>query len=447
MESLHELVSLLQDPAAVQKILAGELAHIMGEGGTLHTLTVDYFRQSHTRVSIQYTLDLEDGRGTRAPQVLTVAHFTDGRTEQLWQHFSVDAPDASERSGPFGLPGAWYSVNLRAIVQAFPFDFRLPGLRRVAAGAPAIRSLLEEAGTVPPAEPWQADVVRYRPDMRAMAKIALDAQGADGRRQHVYAKVYRDGDEGQRAFDLLRALDASGRSHGGFRVPQPLAYEPELRTLLISEVVGTRLLDIVRANGDDRAPGAVRGAARAVAAMHDASVPPSLLPAVSHSKDAQFAEVADRLEQSYPDHAAAVRSVVDQISASFQPAPLRPTHYDLKQGHMLIDDDTVTIIDFDKMALGDPLIDVANVVATLGAEREGSARRAARRGGLADVFVDEYFQHVPADWAQLFPAHLARATLLEAATTGRGQRGRKGASRPEDRLVFALRRAEEALAV
>ncbi len=84
--------------------------------------------------------------------------------------------------------------------------------------------------------------------------------------------------------------------------------------------------------------------------------------------------------------------------------------------------------------------------ATLGAEREGSARRAAVRENLAEIFVEEYFSRVPADWAALFPAHLARATLVEAATTGRGNRGRKGSAQPEDRLVSALRRAEELLA-
>ncbi|MCA9863877.1 MAG: hypothetical protein KC432_12685, partial [Thermomicrobiales bacterium] len=65
---------------------------------------------------------------------------------------------------------------------------------------------------------------------------------------------------------------------------------------------------------------------------------------------------------------------------------------------------------------------------------------------LAELFVEEYFSCVPAEWAALFPAHLARATLVEAATTGRGNRGRRGIAQPGDRLAAALRRAEELLA-
>ena len=206
------------------------------------------------------------------------------------------------------------------------------------------------------------------------------------------------------------------------------------------------MLEITRASDDDRAPEAVRRAARAVAGMHAADLAPELLPDSSPDKDSQFGDVAAGLVAAFPDQAREVQAVADEIETRFTPAPSRPTHFDLKQGHILVSPEMVTILDFDKMAMGDPLIDVANVVATLGAEREGSARRAARRENLAEMFVDEYFSHAPAEWAALFPTHLARATLLEAATTGRGNRGRKGTPHREERLISALRRAEELLA-
>jgi aminoglycoside phosphotransferase (APT) family kinase protein len=279
----------------------------------------------------------------------------------------------------------------------------------------------------------------------ARIDVAFSENGQDDR-QRVYAKAYREVEEGQRAYDLLQALTAHAAAEGAFYVPRPLAYDADLRTLLMAEVTGERLLEIIRRNEGKRAPEAVRHAARAVAAMHGAVVAPALLPETGPDRETQFADVADRLVRSFPDQAGAVRALADRIESAFQPAPPRPTHFDLKQGHILIDPETVTILDFDKMAMGDPLIDVANVVATLSAEREGSARRAARRENLADTFVDEYFNHVPADWAPLFPAHLARATLLEAATTGRGLRGRKSTSQPAERLASALRRAEELMA-
>ncbi len=446
MNSSSEVATLLQDNAAMRDTLARELQSSTGTSLRLHGLTIDYFRQSPTRIAAQYTLDLESGDGVRDAQIITVAHFTDGRMERQWNRIQADAPDASVPVGPFRLPGARYSNELQSIVQVFPFDARLPGLRQIVAGTPEMRRLVAPTDTQRIVS-WQADVVRYRPDMRAMVRVdvtfAGDSQN-DG--QRVYAKAYREPEEGQRAYDLLTALAANAATADGFRAPRPLAYDPDLRTLLIAEVTGDRLLDIIRQNGDGRAPGAVRRAARAVAAMHSATIAPALLPATSPDRDAQFAEVSSRLLSVFPEQANAVRALANQIEATFQPAPLRPTHYDLKQGHILVDSEVVTILDFDKMAMGDPLIDVANVVATLGAEREGSARRAARRENLADIFVEEYFSRVPADWAALFPVHLARATLLEAATTGRGNRGRKGAAQPQDRIISAIRRAEELLA-
>lgn len=445
MKSSIEVATLLQDHDAMRDTLTRELHALSGTPLRVHDLTIDYFRQSPTRIAAQYTLDLESDNGVRDAQIITVAHFTDGRVARQWKRMRADAPDADNPVGRFQLPGAAFSDDIQSIVQAFPFDARLPGLREIVAGTPDMRRLVAH-GDADTIESWQVEVVRYRPDMRAMARI--DVGFGDTRRattQRLYAKAYREIEEGQRAYDLLSALAASAAATDDFHAPSPLAYDADLRVLLIAEATGDRLLDIIRQN-DDRAPKAVRRAARAVAAMHAASVPPALLPATSPDRDAQFADVTDRLLRGFPDQAGAVQALASQIEAAFHPAPLRPTHYDLKQGHILVNPEIVTILDFDKMAMGDPLIDVANVVATLGAEREGSARRAAVRENLADIFVEEYFSRVPADWAALFPAHLARATLVEAATTGRGNRGRKGAAQPEDRLVSALRRAETLLA-
>lgn len=446
MNSSTDVATLLQDNAAMRDSFEGELRAVSGALLQVHGLTIDYFRQSPTRIAAQYTLDLESNEGGRASQIITVAHFTDGRVERQWKRMRADAPDAEEPVGPFHLPGAQYSDTLQSIIQVFPFDARLPGLRKIVAGAPEMRRLVSPGGAEHIVS-WRADVVRYRPDMRAMARVeVVHGGGRQGQTERVYAKAYREIEDGQRAYDLLAAIAARAEPPDGFHAPRPLAWDPGLRTLLIAEATGDRLLDIIRQNDDNLAPRAVRRAARAVAAMHDSDIAPALLPAASPDRDHQFAEVSGQLLRVFPERADAIQELVSQIEAVFRPAPPRPTHYDLKQGHILVDPAVVTILDFDKMAMGDPLIDVANVVATLSAEREGSTRRAARRESLAELFVEEYFSCVPAEWAALFPAHLARATLVEAATTGRGNRGRRGIAQPGDRLAAALRRAEELLA-
>ena len=444
-ESLR-IAALLQDSEAMREALRRELLPVTGTSLSVHGLSIDYFRQSPTRLVAQYSLDMEAQGGTRGVQIVTVSHFTDGRADKQWKRMRADAPDAEEPVGRFDLPGARYSSELQSVVQAFPFDARVPGLRKIVAGAPDVQRLVAN-GAADRIVSWQPEVVRYRPDMRAMARVDVVLE-QDGRetRERVYVKAYREPEEGQRAYDLLEALAENATRPEGFQVPRPLAYDAELRILIISEATGVRLLDIVRDSDARQSPDAIRRAARAVAAMHGATLPASLLPDSSPAKDAQFAEVAHRLAGTFPDLASEVHALSDQLQAAFHATPLRPTHYDLKQGHILINPESVTILDFDKMAMGDPLIDVANLVSTLSAGRERSAGQAERRETLADLFVAEYFSHVPGDWASLFPAHLARATLLEAATTGRGNRGRKRTMHQEDRLVSAIRRAEELLA-
>lgn len=446
MDSSLKVAELLQDSAGIREALTSDLQLISDASLVVHGLAIDYFRQSPTRISAQYTLDIEASNGVRDSQILTVAHFTDGRMDRQWKRMQADYPDIGDPVGQFKLPGAHYAPELQSVVQAFPFDARVPGLRKIVAGSPEIRNLIARTGQGSIVA-WQANVVRYRPDMRAMASVDVTFS-RDGHTdtRRVYAKAYREAEEGQRAYDLLRALTEHAEAAAEFRVPRPLGYDAGLRTLLIDEARGERLLDIIRQNDDRRAPEAMRRAAYAVAAMHNADVAPEFLPEKSPDKELQFADVTAGLERQFPQYGDAVHTVTDKIDAAFQPAPPRPTHYDLKQGHIIVNAEAVTILDFDKMAIGDPLVDVANVVATLGAEREGSAKRAARRENLADIFVNAYFSQVPEEWAALFPAHLARATLLEAATTGRGNRGRKSVSQSEERIVSALRRASELLA-
>lgn len=440
------VAELLQDNSGIRQALANDLQLCSDASLVVHGLTIDYFRQSPTRISAQYTLDLESSKGVRDSQIITVTHFTDGRMDHQWTRLQAETPDAGHPIGPFNLPGAHFAPELQSIVQAFPFDARVPGPRKIVEGSPEIRNLIARTGQGSIVA-WQANVVRYRPDMRAMASFDVTFSHDDQTdTRRIYAKAYREAEEGQRAYDLLYALAEHAGVADDFRVPRPLGYDVGLRTLLIDEAPGERLLDIIRQHDDRRAPEAVRRAALAVAAMHNADVALDLLPDKSPDKDLQFADATAGLEQQIPQHGVAVHTVADQIDAAFRPAPPRPTHYDLKQGHIMVDAESVTILDFDKMAIGDPLVDVANVVATLSAEREGSAKRAARRQNLADIFVNEYFSQMPGDWATLFPAHLARATLLEAATTGRGNRGRKSVSQTDERLVSALRRASELLA-
>ena len=86
-----------------------------------------------------------------------------------------------------------------------------------------------------------------------------------------------------------------------------------------------------------------------------------------------------------------------------------PVHGDLKPIHLLLEEERVVLLDLDKFAAGDPMLDVANMLVLLRRERDAGA-------ALARVFEEEYFAHVPAPWQQRLAPHYAWALLADAAT-------------------------------
>jgi aminoglycoside phosphotransferase (APT) family kinase protein len=435
----------------MRAILAACLCQESGAPVEVLACNVDYFRQSPGRFVVQYTVQLREPE-TDEPrdQVISAISFGAAQTQAVWSTLS-SPPPAPVANGRLLLRPVAYVSELELLVQVFPYDRRLPSLVSVLHGSPELATpLLAELG---PGEwracAWRNEVVRYRPDQRAMVRLELSArESATGRTAlcRVYAKVYADAEAGQRGFHLLRALWRQTTSADvGFAVARPIAYLDGPQTLLQSELPGVRLLDVLRHAETAEATKAVRRAARAVAGLHQLDVPRGLLRTVRRDRGDRAAGAAAALSQRFPAYAAAIDEVAAAVAAGIAAAPLAPTHFDLKPGNILDDGQHVSLLDFDKLAFGDPMIDVANMVANLGTDQEGGRRRSQRKTVPGRVFLDEYFAHVPAAWRAFLPARYALATLVEA-DTGRGARGRPARTDRDARIAAAVARAREILA-
>jgi aminoglycoside phosphotransferase (APT) family kinase protein len=445
--------SFLQNTEVMRGIFQDHLQSANGAAFDVKSCAIDYIRQSATRSVVQYTLDLWSAEtGEAFSQIVTVASYGEDRTEKQWARLMRADSNARQPIGPLALPPVVYLPDHDLLVQVFPYDYRLPGLMQLVNGSSDVLAVLFADGEAGDwhIETWKSEVLRFRPDMRAMVRLDVEARQPESGKtaaRRGYAKVYREPEEGRHAFRLLQALRERTQDEGAaFSVARPIAYLEDMQTLLVDEASGDRLLHVVRRRSSAEAEAAIRRAARAVAGMHCVSLPDGLLPLARKEKQDQLAEVATSLSRKEPEHAAAIGELVSAIGQAMGEPPQAPTHFDLKQGHILIGSDHVAILDFDKMAIGNPLLDVANLVATLGAEREGSQIRTERRSGLADAFVDVYFANVPAAWRSQFPAYFALAALVEAGTTGRGQRGRPEQNARAGRVVAALTQAQRALA-
>ncbi|MDF2702486.1 MAG: hypothetical protein K0S10_1430, partial [Rubrobacteraceae bacterium] len=272
-------LSVASDPELMRGVFEEHLRPL--SGGTYRIIDCRLSRIRYRRGArcvLQYILRLTDpNTGYERTQWVTGVMYAKDRTRRKWEKLrSLDPgaiPDIFPTFEPFAfIPG------LGMLVEVFPYDRRLPTLPLVMAGAsPELEApLLARFGPGDwHTEACNVEPVRYRAGLGAALRLTMQGQDdATGRRivRRFYAKVYRNGDQGQQTHQVLRALWKESRPGGeGFTVARPLAYLSGLRTLLQEEAPGTPLEEILLGDGDTT--GAVRRVARALAAFNQGDAP------------------------------------------------------------------------------------------------------------------------------------------------------------------------------
>ncbi len=366
------------------------------------------------------------------------------RTRKVWESICrAEARRGADTSGAALAPFA-YVPELDMLLQVFPHDHRLPAIAALMAGPPpALQpSLLAEFG--PEAwqvEKWTVEPVQYRVDMRAILRLTVRA--ADGDRgevaeRQVYAKVYRDPEAGRRSHRVQRVLhERASAAHGLLTIARPIAFVDGLRTVVTESLPGTSLSKIIR-RGDGLIP-AVRSAAKAVSEFHHLDVD---APRRSMADDiARLREAEDTVRSARPDLAQDVSDLVNAVIDGLDAAPTAIIHGDLKPEHILIGGDSVALIDFDLCGAADPVIDVAHLVAFLGASQERARSRRDQSESAAQVFVEEYFAYAPDSWRARLPFYHAMTGIHRAAGLCR-RRGADG----QERVDSVLREGHALLA-
>ncbi len=442
----------LRDPDQMRGVFQHHLLPAANPAYVIESCAVDFVRQAANRCLLQYTLQLrESGTGRLHSQVVTGVTYDADRGLRILQRVRQFGPRATiPAAGPV-LPAVAYVPELQMLVQVFPYDHRLPALARIVTVPPPelASALLAELGPGDwRIEAWEAKTVRYRVDMRAMVRLDVQAREAASERtaqRRVYTKIYREAEEGERAHAMQRVLwERTSADDVGFVVARPGAYLNGLRTLLLDEVTGTRLLDILR-HEDDVLP-VVRRVARAVAALHQLPGDEVFAARARPPRDelARLEVLSGKLRAAVPDLEQTIAEVVGVIAASFADVPSAPTHFDLKPGHIVLDGDRVGLLDFDKLVAADPMVDVTALMTHLRKERSHSQRRHGGTDAIARAFAEEYFAHVPAAWGERFPASRAMALLLEATASGGALRGRAEKPGRPGRIAVLVQEAHDA---
>lgn len=232
----------------------------------------------------------------------------------------------------------------------------------------------------------ESEVLHYLPERSCMIRYRISVANCD-HPLRLYAKNYA-GDSGGEVFDVMRQMN--GQFAWGAKA---LAYDAQTRTLWQSHFPGTPLCwaDLQTAGGLALA----ERIGRCVAAFHACAIDTPRRFGQSDIDDALAATVG-LASPTQPELVKPIKRLVDDLltQAPDLPKPaLAALHHDLKLNNFLIDGDRLGLIDLDCVCLGDPLADLASLIANfyLHGLREGDAIKQVHP--LVNRLVNSYLKH------------------------------------------------------
>jgi hypothetical protein len=284
-------------------------------------------------------------------------------------------------------------------------DTRLPGLRLLHDAGEARLVLERIEGRDPGAV--AVTLMAHRPGKRAVLRLS----GGDGVTR--YGRLRTDkSTSGLTAFARHRALWDKARDELALALPEPLGEDPTLGLALFSELPGAPPV-FSRFEGF-RACNAIGEALLSLQALR---LPD--LPRHDGADEARLLQTwLERLVAVYPAHAERVRIAVAEVCADLLASRIDPApcHRDLHEKQILIHQGRAGLLDFDTLSLGDPAMDVGNLMAHLflagiadqrnrGAFEQaigfamrhlrGRRRRLWRRAALLRLSMIYAFTHMP----------------------------------------------------
>jgi hypothetical protein len=352
-------------------------------------------RERKPFLSVCYRLDVrERPSGLRATQFLHAKAYPQGTSAGRFEKAR-----RSVRARPRFGEAVAHLPRLHAVVWAFPNDPRLPHLAEVIDPEQVKQHLPYDR--LPPLFSWigavGVDVVRYKPEVRCTTRYRLQTRVADVPSFVLYGKTFRHRRGGEILRRFVSLWERSLEGDAGFLLAEPLGYTEPARTIWHVELAGERPLDLI---ATERFEELIVEAARALAQLHSIDVPDLPLTTVADHLDRSHQRAAT-LTRAFPrldGRLAALRSTLEKESASLGPPHESIVHGDFLLKQLVVHRGRLGILDFDNLARGDRIEDVANFMVDL----HFQGLEPGRARGLASSFLRAYrrqtvTQGVPAD--------------------------------------------------
>jgi hypothetical protein len=278
-----------------------------------------------------------------------------------------------------------------------------------------LRAVAAEQGAV---------AIRYRPYRRCTLRVE---EGGTVR----FAKVFAD-DRGETVHAAGLAMwGTARRGELGFAVPRPAAYSPRIRTVWHEELVGEPARPHLYGAGGEEV-------ARRIGAAAATLTRSRLAPSVTYAARAQLDDSGRKVSELIrlvPRLAVPARDLLRRLQAlhdAVNERPLRPIHGAPHANQWLISGDRLGLVDFDRVALGDPERDAA----TFTAELDFEDRTSVSVEDLNRAFLNGYDDVTGGLEPTLLQAYRAHKRLAKALRTARALRP-DGDERAERHLARA----------
>jgi phosphotransferase family enzyme len=371
-----------------------------------------------------------------------VARFLDGRGLDPYR---VEPAQANYR------PGRWLAVCYRTaavertsgrpmcptvtmecrageadLVWAFPDDPALPGLAAATDGVMVRRRLRPRPVEV------VVEPLRYRPRRRAVLRYRVDGNRV------LFGKVVTPR-RGRRLLKLAEALRSTG-----LRLALPTA-QTGPGALVLPVLSGRPLRDLLQAGGPLPSPDRVAGLSvelhQRCAPVLDSADCGTTRRVVDPGTALCVARIVSRL---LPEEACAAGRLAEAVVGWAEESELPATwvvHGDLYENQVVVDGETLGLVDLDDIGLGDPLLDAANFAAHL--------RVLAASGPPAAAVIHRYREELRAAFLRRLDADSADLAWREAYCLLRLATGPFRVLHPEwpRRMADRLTLATEALSV
>jgi hypothetical protein len=344
----------------------------------------------------------------------------ENKAHYLLLHGKIFADGESHRKSVETMPASWpgcgfwkpvsFWAEMRMLITAFPYDPDLPNLGLLMEPEFVKRQVEENlAGFGLPAG-WKCLEVncqnlKYRPGKRCILRYEILAAGPAGeqRRLIFYGKTY-DNARSRYVYEILQNIFASPVCAGGrLNIPQPIAHIDEANTIWSHAWEGTNLSQVVGELGWAKLPeaGYVPKIAAMLAALHQVEMPglqlspvPSLWMALKNAcgDASDIASFLPEKQQELENITTSLEAVAAELESDL---PTATIHGSFKVAQILCREQELALLDFDSIARGDPLFDVAELLASFIYLRVSDDIPAAPIAESVEIFLANYSEQVP----------------------------------------------------